>query len=209
MDTDGYAKIIDMGMAKVVRNKTFTLCGTPEYLAPETILGRGHDAGADHWAFGILVFEMIAGYTPFARKGDLQVPKNFGEDCKKANADAGVAQGIQDMDQVGICQNIVKQTKVVFPACFKEHSMELIKELLIHDPSKRLGRRKGGVEEICKQRWFADIDMEEFMNKRVKAPWVPKIKNPTDTSNFLICDTGGYSDADFVEDSKSIWDANF
>ena len=62
VDNSGYCKIIDMGFAKVVRHKTYTLCGTPEYLAPEIVLGRGHNRGVDHWAFGILCYEMIAGY---------------------------------------------------------------------------------------------------------------------------------------------------
>ena len=66
IDRDGYIKIIDFGFAKIVRKgkKTFTLCGTPEYLAPEVVLGKGHDKGADYWALGILMFEMLAGTSP-------------------------------------------------------------------------------------------------------------------------------------------------
>jgi protein kinase A len=67
VDKDGYPKVVDFGFAKIIKNsKTYTLCGTPEYLAPEIVLGRGHDKSVDYWAFGILLYEMIAGYSPFS-----------------------------------------------------------------------------------------------------------------------------------------------
>ena len=51
-DRDGYLKLVDFGFAKVVRDRTFTLCGTPEYLAPEIISNKGHGLGADWCALG-------------------------------------------------------------------------------------------------------------------------------------------------------------
>ena len=57
-DRDGYLKLVDFGFAKVVRDRTFTLCGTPEYLAPEIISNKGHGLGADWWTLGILLYEM-------------------------------------------------------------------------------------------------------------------------------------------------------
>ena len=62
---DGYLKIVDWGFAKKVVDKTFTTCGTPEYLAPELVQGTGHGKGVDYWALGILMFEMLTGATPF------------------------------------------------------------------------------------------------------------------------------------------------
>lgn len=61
----GHIKITDFGFAKVLHDKTFTLCGTPEYLAPEIIQSRGHGLAVDWWALGVLIYEMIAGYPPF------------------------------------------------------------------------------------------------------------------------------------------------
>jgi serine/threonine protein kinase len=84
IDRFGYPKLVDFGFAKIISGgKSYTLCGTPEYLSPEMVLSRGHAKGADYWAIGILLYEMIAGTTPF---------------CDHHN-----------MDQVAILQNIVTQ----------------------------------------------------------------------------------------------------
>lgn len=70
IDTNGYLKITDFGFAKKLSpgSKTFTLCGTPEYLAPEVILQHGHNSAADWWTLGILIYELVAGMPPFYDK---------------------------------------------------------------------------------------------------------------------------------------------
>lgn len=67
---NGYPKIIDFGLSKKILNTNTcdTLCGTPEYLAPELILGSGYDNKVDIWAFGIILYEMICRITPFYNK---------------------------------------------------------------------------------------------------------------------------------------------
>ena len=65
LDSDGHCKVTDFGFAKKVEYRTWTLCGTPEYLAPEIILSKGHGKSVDWWATGILCYEMLAGYPPF------------------------------------------------------------------------------------------------------------------------------------------------
>lgn len=85
---DGYIKLGDFGLSKLVDGRTFTLCGTPDYLAPEIIAKQPHNKDVDWWALGILIFEMMAGYPPFYHedplntyalilKNVLTIPKNF------------------------------------------------------------------------------------------------------------------------------------
>merc|ERR1712021_73057 len=124
LDLTGYLKITDFGFAKKVEYRTWTLCGTPEYLAPEIILSKGHGKAVDWWALGILIYEMLAGYPPF-----------------------------YDEDPLGIYQKIL-EGKVKFPWHFDRHSKDLCKKLLTADLTKRLGNLKGGAEDIKKHKWF-------------------------------------------------------
>lgn len=78
IDHEGYLKIVGFGFAKRIpfkllssfHHKSYTLCGTPEYLAPEIILNMGHDHGVDMWALGVLLYEMCTGSTPFNSGND-------------------------------------------------------------------------------------------------------------------------------------------
>lgn len=62
-----YVKLVDFGFAKRLENgkKTWTFCGTPEYVAPEVIMNKGHDISADYWSLGVLMFELLTGTPPF------------------------------------------------------------------------------------------------------------------------------------------------
>lgn len=73
MGEDGYLKMIDFGFAKVVTKRTFTICGTPEYIAPEILLNQGHGKPVDWWCLGVLVYEMLAGFPPFQDEDPMNI----------------------------------------------------------------------------------------------------------------------------------------
>ena len=74
LDSEGHLRISDFGLSKkgvTSDGKAFTFCGTPEYLAPEILTGRGHDQAVDFWSFGALVYEMLVGAPPnYSRNRD-------------------------------------------------------------------------------------------------------------------------------------------
>eukprot|EP00500_Bicosoecida_sp_ms1_P013981 CAMPEP_0203817846 /NCGR_PEP_ID=MMETSP0115-20131106/28697_1 /ASSEMBLY_ACC=CAM_ASM_000227 /TAXON_ID=33651 /ORGANISM="Bicosoecid sp, Strain ms1" /LENGTH=330 /DNA_ID=CAMNT_0050726791 /DNA_START=106 /DNA_END=1098 /DNA_ORIENTATION=+ len=154
LDAQGYIKITDFGFAKRVAFKTYTLCGTPEYIAPEVLLNKGHGKGVDWWTLGILVYEMLAGQPPFV-----------------------------DDDPMGIYQQILAG-KLTFPRYFDRNAKNLIKKLLTADLTKRYGCLKGAAEDIKRHKWFNSMDFSALYNRALTAPVIPRVSGATDTSNF-------------------------
>ena len=74
---DGYLKLSDFGLSKVVENRTYTLCGTPEYMSPEVLKNTGHGKGTDWWTLGILIYEMLVGIDPFNANHPMDIYKNI------------------------------------------------------------------------------------------------------------------------------------
>ena len=158
IDGKGYCVLVDLGFAKVVSDKTYTLCGTPEYLAPEIILSKGHDKGVDYWAFGVLIYEMLVGRSPFYSYGT---------------------------DQVSLFKRIV-QVKYSFPpgGMVSEPAQDLIQRLVVRRQANRFGCLARGDMDIRDHYWFNVIDVDKLLLKHIPAPWVPRIKDPLDASHF-------------------------
>ena len=141
---DGYLKLTDFGFAKYVEGRTYTLCGTPEYLAPEILLNKGHGKPVDWWCLGILLYEMLAG--------------NF---LRDNNNYIGI-DPFNSEDPMEIYQKILKG-KVKFPRAFDKGAKSLVKHLLVADLTKRFGNLKGGSKDIKNHRFFKKLDFEALV----------------------------------------------
>ena len=152
--SSGYLRLTDFGFAKYCEGRTYTLCGTPEYLAPEILMNKGHGLAVDWWCLGILTYEMIAGIDPF-----------------------------NDEDPMAIYQKILKG-KVKFPSDFEKSAKSLVKHLLVADVTKRYGCLKGGVDDIKNHKWFKGFDWSSLSEEKLEPPFMPIVCDLGDTSNF-------------------------
>ncbi|KAI0997656.1 cAMP-dependent protein kinase type 2 [Podosphaera aphanis] len=147
LDRYGHLKITDFGFAKKVTDITWTLCGTPDYLAPEVVSSKGYNKSVDWWSLGILIFEMLCGYTPFWDTGS----------------------------PMKIYENILKG-RVKYPPYIHPDAQDLLQHLITADLTKRLGNIHGGAEGIKKHQWFAEVTWERLAKKDIDAPYVPPVK---------------------------------
>ncbi|XP_069704532.1 cGMP-dependent protein kinase, isozyme 1-like isoform X2 [Periplaneta americana] len=158
LDHKGYVKMIDFGFAKRVGHsgKTWTFAGTPEYVAPEIILNKGHDRAVDYWALGVFIHELITGRPPFRGKDHMQT-YNL------------ILKGIES---------------VHFPKHVTKGAQNLVRRLCRAVATERLGYQKAGVQDIKNHKWFQGFNWEALRNRKILAPIIRPIPSPTYLGNF-------------------------
>ena len=163
IDSYGYIKIIDFGFAKSVpffnksgdiQYRTFTLCGTPDYMAPEVVLTQGHDKTADYWAFGVLLYEMLCGGTPF-----------------------------ESITQKRTFEKIVNSAKfLTFPTNFDSHFKSLIRRLMHPKASLRIGALQNGFNDLKEHAVYNNsaigkTDFDSLAKFQMTMPYIPEQKS--------------------------------
>lgn len=154
LNSDGYLKITDFGFAKKVADKTFTLCGTPDYLAPEIVTGQGHGRAVDWWTLGVLLYEMVGSIPPF-----------------------------YDDTPINTYKKIIK-AKIVWLRQFSPELRQLIQAFLRVRPIKRIGMQRQGVKLIRRHPFFNGFSWRKLVKGEMKAPIRNKVKDFKDMSNF-------------------------
>ncbi|CAK67909.1 unnamed protein product (macronuclear) [Paramecium tetraurelia] len=148
VDSKGYLKLIDVGIAKPFSskselNRTFTIIGTPYYMAPEVICGKGYNNLVDLWSIGICLFEFLCGYVP------------FGEDAE---------------DPYEIYEQIIKND-IIYPQYFKEKkAKKLIEQLLSRIPEVRLGNSFANLKG---HQWFENFDWDKLIDQDIPNRYIP------------------------------------
>jgi len=157
LDSKGYVKITNFGLSEhlLPGQKSWTFCGTPEYVSPEMILNKGHDSTSDFWSLGVLIFELITGDPIF-----------------------------HSPDPIKIYNNILKGVDAIhFPDEVTANAKDLIKKLC-REKSERIGNLRGGIKDIHKHRWFEAFHWEDLRQFIMKSPCIPRLNNHLDISNF-------------------------
>ena len=149
LDSDGHIALTDFGLSKesipTQDSKTFSFCGTVEYMSPEVVSRKGHSHVADWWSFGVLAFEMITGHLPF-----------HGANRKET-------------------MNMILKAKLAMPTYPSLEAQSLLRMLFKRNPANRLGAGPDGYRNIQNHPFFASINWDKLYRREIEPPFIPPI----------------------------------
>ncbi|CAH0564822.1 unnamed protein product [Brassicogethes aeneus] len=167
LDHEGHIKLTDYGMCKEgIRSgdTTSTFCGTPNYIAPEILRGEDYGFSVDWWALGVLLYEMLAGRSPFDIAGASENPDQNTEDY--------------------LFQVILEKT-IRIPRSLSVKAANVLKGFLNKNPADRLGcHSPESFSEIMNHQFFKSIDWDMLEQKQVPPPYKPRLDSDRDLANF-------------------------
>jgi len=165
LDSQGHIVLTDFGLSKEFlphekEQRAYSFCGTIEYMAPEVVRAgsTGHDIAVDWWSVGVLTYELLTGASPFTVEGATN-------------------------SQQEISRRILK-TNPPIPNDLSPQVSDFISKLLVKDPRRRLGGGEEDAEELKRHPFFSGTDWTALAQKAVPAPFMPRITNELDVSNF-------------------------
>ncbi|XP_063217638.1 uncharacterized protein LOC134528181 isoform X2 [Bacillus rossius redtenbacheri] len=157
LDFDGHIRIADFGMCKLqifLDRTADTFCGTPDYMAPEVIKGQKYNQCVDWWSFGVLLYEMVVGQSPFS--------------------------GCDEDDLFwSICNE-----QPHFPRHLSAEASGILALLLEKDSSKRLGTPQCDAGDVIDQPFFRPVDWAALERRGLEPPFRPRVKHPLDVQYF-------------------------
>jgi len=149
LDYDGHIALTDFGLSKEAvfkdEDRTYSFCGTVEYMAPEVVSRKGHTHVCDWWSLGVLMFEMLVGNLPFSNKDRKQT------------------------------MNAILRAKLRMPEFLSPEAQSLLRALFKRNPANRLGSGPTGTEEIKSHPFFAAINWDKLYKKEINPPYRPPV----------------------------------
>ncbi|XP_045707378.1 protein kinase C iota type [Phyllostomus hastatus] len=167
LDSEGHIKLTDYGMCKEglrPGDTTSTFCGTPNYIAPEILRGEDYGFSVDWWALGVLMFEMMAGRSPFDIVGSSDNPDQNTEDY---------------------LFQVILEKQIRIPRSLSVKAASVLKNFLNKDPKERLGcHPQTGFADIQGHPFFRNVDWDMMEQKQVVPPFKPNISGEFGLDNF-------------------------
>ncbi|XP_016528954.1 serine/threonine-protein kinase Sgk2b isoform X2 [Poecilia formosa] len=178
LDSEGHVMLTDFGLCKegvAVGGITHTFCGTPEYLAPEVLLGQPYSLAVDWWGLGAVLFEMLSGLVSLT---GLSFASLFSASLTHCIACSASQPPFYSRSRLEMLENIL-YSPLQLPSGLSESAHSLLKGLLERNVSKRLGQRLD-IEELKEHQFFASINWDDLIARKVRPPFIPKVTSPCD-----------------------------